>query len=362
MKNIMIICNSIVGLINFRKELIEKLLEKKDNIIIVAPNHDFSKKLVQLGCKFIPIKMDLRGTNPIEDLQLLNTYKKIIKNEQPDIILTYTIKPNVYAGYICGKLKIPYISNITGLGTSVEQPGLLQKITLFLYKRGLKKAKCVFFQNQDNLDFMIKKNVIKGKYKLIPGSGVNIEYHKLLPYPKDEIIRFLFISRIIYEKGIEEYLETAKYIKRKYWNTEFHILGACDDEKYLKIIKELEKKDIIIYHGQVNDIRKYQKISNCTIHPSFYPEGMSNVLLESCAAGRPIITTSRSGCKEIVKNGINGYMIECKDTESLKNTVEKFIHLPYDKKEKMGLNGRKIVEKEFNRDIVTNEYIEEINR
>ena len=327
MKKVMIVCNYLVGLMSFRKELIERLLSEKYEVVILAPSHKFSKDFEEMGCKFIPVEMESRGTNPLKDIKLMNTYKKIIKLEKPDIVLTYTIKPNVYAGYVCGKLGIPYLPNVTGLGTSVEQPGLLQKITLFLYKMGLKKAKCVFFQNQDNLDFMLKHKMVKDNYKLIPGSGVNLEYHKLLKYPKDKVIRFLFISRILYEKGIEEYLETAKYIKSKYPETEFHILGKCDDEKYSNVLKELEDNGIIIYHGQVDDVREYHKISNCTIHPSFYPEGMSNVLLESCAAGRPIITTNRPGCKEIVEDGVNGYMIECKDTEALKEKVEKFINL-----------------------------------
>ena len=300
MKKVMIVCNSLRGLRSFRKELLERLLKDKNEVIVLGPEDNISKDIIEMGCKFIPVEMESRGTNPIKDLKLMRIYKKIIKKEKPNIVLTYTIKPNVYAGYVCGRLHIPYIPNVTGLGTSVEQPGLLQKITLFLYKQGLKKAKCVFFQNQDNLDFMKKHKVVKENYQLIPGSGVNVEHHKLLPYPKDKTIRFLFISRILYEKGIEEYFEVAKYIKKKYPNTEFHILGKCDDDKYKKMINNLEKKNIVIYHGQVDDVREYHKISNCTIHPSFYPEGMSNVLLESCATGRPIITTNRPGCKEIV--------------------------------------------------------------
>ena len=360
MKQVMVICNSLVGLMSFRRELLETLLDKKYGVTVVAPEYKFSKDLKKMGCNFIPIEMELRGTNPFKDLKLIKAYKQILKENKPNIVLTYTIKPNVYAGYVCGKLKIPYVANVTGLGTSVEQPGLLQKITLFLYKRGLKKAKCVFFQNKDNLDFMLKHGIVKENYKLIPGSGVNLEYHKLLPYPKDKTIRFLFISRILYEKGIGEYLECAKYIKEKYPNTEFHILGKYDDDKYTKIIKDLEKKNIVIYHGQVDDVREYHKISNCTIHPSFYPEGMSNVLLESCAAGRPIITTNRPGCKEVVDDGKNGYLIECKDTNTLTKKVERFINLSYKEKEQMGLNARKKVEKDFDRNIVINEYMREI--
>ena len=360
MKKVMIICNSLVGLMSFRKELLETLLKEKCDVMVLAPQYKLSKNLIKMGCKFIPVELERRGTNPLKDIKLIKRYKKEVKENKPDVVLTYTIKPNVYAGYVCGKLGIPYIANVTGLGTSVEQGGLLQKITLFLYKRGLKKAKCVFFQNKDNLDFMLEKKIVKDNYRLIPGSGVNLSYHKVLPYPDDKIVKFLFISRILREKGIDEYLECAKYINDKYPNTEFHILGEYDDDKYCDIINELEDKKIVIYHGQVDDVRKYHKISNCTIHPSFYPEGMSNVLLESCAAGRPIITTNRPGCKEVVEDGFNGYLIECKDTKALKEKVEKFINLTFEEKKQMGLNARKKVEKEFDRQIVINAYLDEI--
>lgn len=361
MKKVMILCNSLSGLFQFRKELLESLLKNSYKTIVVAPNDEqYSKALIELGIEYILLSFESRGTNPLKDLNIIKEYKKIIKENKPDVVLTYTIKPNVYGGYVCSRLNIPYIVNITGLGSSLENTGILQKISLTLYKRGLKKAKCVFFQNKDNLDFMLKHKIVKNNFKLIPGSGVNLQYHSLLQYPQDDIIRFLFISRIIYEKGIDEYLECAKYIKSKYSNTEFHILGRCDDQSYLKKINELQSKNIVIYHGQVNDVREYHKISNCTIHPSFYPEGMSNVLLESCAAGRPIITTKRPGCKEIVDDGVNGYLIECKDTEGLKEKVEKFINMSFSEKKKMGLNGRKKVENEYDRNIVIDSYLKEI--
>lgn len=360
MKKILVLCNSLIGLMSFRKELLEVLLKEKYKVIVVAPQHDYSKRVKEMGCDYIPIDIDSRGTNPIKDLKMMNEFKKVLRTVRPDLVLTYTIKPNVYGGYVCSKYDIPYICNVTGLGTSVEQPGLLQMITLMLYKKGLKKAKCVFFQNEDNLKFMLNHNIVKGKYRLIPGSGVNLKHHTLMEYPNDKIIRFLFVSRILREKGIDDYLDVAKYIKKKYDNTEFHILGICDDEEYLKKIKKLEKDGVVVYHGHVDDVRDYYKVSSCTVHPSFYPEGMSNVLLESCAAGRPIITTNRPGCKEAVDDGVNGYMIECRDVEGLKNKVEKFINLSNKEKERMGLNGRKKVEKQFDRKIVVDAYLQEI--
>ncbi len=363
MKKIVVFCNSLMGLISFRKELLESLLKENYKIFVVAPTDcRYLDELKELKCIFVSIKIDSRGTNPIKDLRMMIDFRKIVKKIQPDMVLTYTIKPNVYGGYVCSKLNIPYISNVTGLGTSVEQPGLLQAVTLFLYKKGIRRAKCVFFQNANNLNFMLNRGVVKGRYRLIPGSGVNLKHHVLLKYPKDGVIRFFFISRIMHEKGIDEYLELANYIKANYKNTEFHILGACDDEEYLKKLNKLNKDGIIIYHGCVKDVREFHKMNNCTIHPSFYPEGMSNVLLESCASGRPIITTDRPGCKEIVEDGVNGYIIKSRDIESLIKKVEKFIKLSNKEKEQMGLRARKRIEKEFDRNIVINSYLQEITR
>lgn len=360
MKKTIIFCNSLVGLLSFRKELVEELVKNKCNVCVVAPKHEYSEDLKKLKCDYVPIEMDLRGTNPVRDLKLIRDFKKIVKERKPDVVLTYTIKPNVYGGYVCGKMGIPYICNVTGLGTSLEKRGVLQTIALKLYRIGLKKAKCIFFQNKDNLDFMKEHGLVRGKYKLVPGSGVNLEYHKLLEYPKDKIIRFFFISRILFEKGVEDYFEVARYIRSKYPNTEFHILGQCDSKKYKLKLSEFEKEGIIIYHGPVKDVRKYHKISNCTIHPTFYPEGMSNVLLESCAAGRPIITTNRPGCKEIVDDGVNGYIVNCQDVAALKYKTELFVKLPLNEKKRMGLNGRRKVEEEFDRNIVVKSYMKEI--
>jgi len=181
----------------------------------------------------------------------------------------------------------------------------------------------------------------------------------LLDYPASDTIEFVFISRIMKEKGIEQYLEAAEYIKNKYPNTRFHICGFCEED-YQDILEEMQSKGIIVYQGVLDDVREILKITHCTVHPTYYPEGMSNVLLESAACGRPVITTDRSGCREIVDDGVNGYLAKPKDTLDLIKKIEQFIALDFDKKKKMGLAGRKKVEKEFDRQIVVNAYMEEI--
>lgn len=359
MANILILANNDVGLYKFRKELIEELV-KTNKVYISLPNGEFIPRLIEIGCIFIDTQINRRGTNPITDLKLLINYIRTIKSINPDVVLTYTIKPNIYGGIACRFLGVPYISNITGLGTAVENDGILQKITLFLYKKSLKKANVVFFQNKENEKFFLSKKIFVGKHKLVPGSGVNLDYYYLMDYPSEELIQFLFIGRIMKEKGIDHYLDAAIYIKNKYPNTVFHILGNCD-AAYIDKLREMQKEGIIIYHGIQDDVREFQKIAHCTIHPTYYPEGMSNVLLESAACGRPIITTNRSGCKEIVDDSITGFLVEQRNSKDLIEKIEKFLMLDYKEKIQLGYNGRLKVSNEFNRVKVISAYMEEID-
>lgn len=357
---ILILSNNDIGLWKFRKELIERLI-KEHEVYVSIPQGEFSENFKKMGCKVIETSINRRGTNPIKDLGLFVKYNQLLKKVKPDLVLTYTIKPNVYGGMACRLNKIPYISNVTGLGTAVETKGLIQNLTVFLYKVGLKKASCVFFQNKSNKSFFEEKKIILKNSKVIPGSGVNLDYFRLIEYPSSDKIKFLFIGRVMKEKGIEQYLEAATYIKKKYPHTEFHILGTCD-EKYEEKLESMSKKGIISYHGRQDDVRKYHEISHCTIHPSYYPEGMSNVLLESAASGRPLITTNRPGCKETVNDGINGYLFQEKNSQDLIKKVENFINIEPNARRNMGLFGREKVEKEFDRNIVIDAYITEINK
>ncbi|MCP1126097.1 glycosyltransferase family 4 protein [Bacillus sp. 3103sda1] len=358
MKKVLILANNDVGLYKFRKELIQELV-KEYKVYVSLPYGEFIPRLEELGCKFIDTPISRRGTNPITDLKLLMNYKKIIKEVKPDVVLTYTIKPNVYGGLACKMSGVPYIANITGLGTAVENGGLLQKVTLFLYKLALKEVNFVFFQNEENRKFFINQKIVRDNHRLIPGSGVNLNHYSLLDYPSDTMVNFLFIARVMKEKGIDQYLDAAKYIKERHPNTAFHILGFCEGS-YESKLKEMQDSGIIQYHGMQNDVREFHKFSHCTIHPTYYPEGMSNVLLESAASGRPVITTNRSGCREIVDDTINGYIVEQENSRDLIEKIERFINLDYETKKQMGVAGRMKVEREFSRDIVVNAYMNEI--
>ena len=361
-KKVLVLSNSFSGLYSFRKEVLQAYIDKNCEVYISCPigsNKQESDWFGQIGCSIIDIRFNRQGTNPIADFKLMLAYWKLLKTIKPDVVLSYTIKPNLYGGMACALCGVPQLANITGLGVAVEYPGMMQKFTIMLYKLGLRKTNLVFFQNDENRQFCLNHGMVKGATRLIPGSGVNLSYHILEEYPAETVpIRFIFISRIRREKGIEEYLATAEVIRHKYPNTEFNILGECEGD-YLQRLVDLNEKGIVIYHGQQSDVRPFIANVHCTIHPTFYPEGMSNVLLESCAAGRAIITTDRAGCREIVDDGINGFIVKQKDNKDLIEKVEKFLSLRYEEKKQMGLASRKKVEKEFDRQIVLDAYWEE---
>ena len=368
---VLILANNDVGLYKFRKELIEELIhpgsyieDRKDKpceVYISLPDGKFISELKKLGCKYINTPIDRRGTNPVKDLKLLMAYRKILKKVKPDIVLCYTIKPNVYGGMACAEKNTPYVCNITGLGTAVENKGVLQIITLTLYKFALRKVKTAFFQNAENEQFFTKHKLCLGKHKMLPGSGVNLNYYQVKDYPETDTIDFVFVARVMKEKGIDQYLDAAKAIKKKYPQTRFHICGFCEQD-YEEQINELEKAEIIIYHGLVVDMRAVYQQIHCTIHPTYYPEGLSNVLLESAASGRPIITTNRSGCREVVDDGVNGYVVKEQDSKDLIEKIERFMRLSWSEKRQMGLAGREKVEREFDRRIVVEKYMTEIGK
>jgi glycosyltransferase involved in cell wall biosynthesis len=360
MKKVVLLSNHHAYTYNFRKEIIQRLIDEHYKVYVVLPYGEKVELLKEMGCEFIDLPLDRRGMNPVTDLKLLMNYHKIIKQIKPDAVLSYTVKPNIYGGIVCRLLDIPFFPNVTGLGSAVENDSLIQKVLLQMYKFSYKKARCIFFQNDENQQFFQKKKIAIKNSRIIPGSGVNTQYFALLPYPSDETIDFVFISRIMKEKGIDQYLEAAEYIKRKYPNTRFHVLGFCEEDYELRL-RELQKMGIVHYHGMQNDVRKFLETAHCTIHPTYYPEGMSNVLLESASCGRPVITTNRTGCREIVGNGSNGYIVEEQNSQDLIKKVEMFLSLDFEAKRQMGLAGRIKVVKEFDRQLVVDAYLDELN-
>lgn len=359
MKKILILVNHDVVIYNFRKELVEKLLEENYKVYISSPYGEKIETLINMGCYYIETNIERHGKKISKDFQLILEYRKMIKNIKPDIVLSYTIKPNIYGGIACRLVNVPYISTITGLGGALEKEGLMQKILIHLYKIAFKNIKTLFFQNNNNMQFFVKHNIVNDKHKLVPGSGVNLEEFSLEEYPKEtDELNFLFIGRIMKDKGIEELIEAAKIFKKRNIKIDFVAIGFYEEEYAIKAI-EFEQLKLIKFHGPTNNVKKYIKNCNAVILPSYH-EGMANVLLEAASIGRPILASSISGCKETFEEGVTGYGFEPQNVDSLIKAIYKFIELSHKEREEMGILGRRKVELEFDRKLVVSTYIDEI--
>lgn len=358
-KKILILANNASGLYDFRNELVLKLLETYE-VHISLPDEQEVPEFEQEGCYVHHTPIDRRGINPLKDIGLLKAYRTLLKEIEPDMVLTYTIKPNIYGNLCCRIKKIPYIVNITGLGSVFENGGMIQKIVVLLYQLALKNASCIFFQNERNHQIFEKYGIKGRKYRLVPGSGVNLERHNFEEYPaKEEKIKFLYVGRIMKEKGIDEFLYAAQKMKQENESVSFEIVGNYEED-YKTIIEQYEKDGIIKLVNYQKVIHPYYKDASAIVMPSYH-EGMSNVILEASATGRPVLASNIPGCQEGFEDGITGFGFSARNAEALLDALRKFVNLSYEEKVKMGKNARIKIENEFDRNLVVNAYMEEIN-
>ena len=355
MKKILILANSSGGLYDFRNELVEKLL-KEYRVSVSLPDEVRTRELADEGCKVIHTPINRRGVNPAEDFRLLLSYRKLLKEEKPDLVLTYTIKPNIYGGFCCRRMKIPYLVTVTGLGSTFQKQGLLLKMIVTMYRAGLKRAECVFFQNEENRKIFEQYKIKGKKDRLVKGSGVSLKRHTFEEYPKEGLTRFLFVGRMMRERGIEELLEAAEVLHGP--EVVFELLGYCDED-YQDRLDDCERKGCIRQLGFHPDVHEYLKQSSALVLPTYH-EGMSNVLMEAAATGRPVIATNVSGCKEIFEEGVTGFGCEPKSGGELIRALQKFLALSRQERAAMGRRAREKMEREFDREKVVKDYYEEI--
>lgn len=358
-KRILFLANHFITLYSFRKEMIRDMVEQGHEVYLSLPKSDENMYFENLGCHIIETKIDRRGVNPIKDLNLIWFYKRMIPQVNPDIIFSYTIKPNIY-GTMASNGKYRQVCNITGTGATFLKRSLVSTICEILYKRSIKKCYKVFFQNTGDRDFFIREGLVKDNYAMLPGSGCNLEQHVFKPLPDDGEIRFIFIGRVMKLKGIDQYLQAAEIIRKKYPYTKFLIAGWNEQPDYMKMVEKAQDDGWVEYIGFRKDIDKWIEKCHCTILPSHGGEGVPNVLLESAATGRICIGSKINGTMDVIEDGKNGYLFDTGDGEDLAHKIEKFLLLSNEEKVEMGRNGREKVEKEFDRKIVIRKYLEEV--
>lgn len=361
-KTVMLITNHDDDVYCFRKELIEGIIGAGYKMLISCPYGEKLELMKDIDFEFDDVKIDRRGMNPFADIKLYSHYYKVLKNRHPDVVLTYTSKPNVYASVAAARLKIPYINNVTGLGSVLGKPVFIRNGILSLFRIAFRRSACIFFQNEENMKLAKKQGLVNGYCKLIPGSGVNTDRFPQQPYPDDDKLVFNYIGRVLHDKGVDDYIEAAKIIRAEHANTEFNIIGFIEptESHYENDLKELEKDGVLIYRGSQKDVKPFIKRAHATIHPSVYGEGMSNVLLESASSARPLITTDNPGCRETVVDGKTGFIYHGGSVDELVDRIEKFIAMDNFERRNMGIAGREYVEKNFSRQIVVDAYLQKI--
>jgi len=361
MQKIAIVVNNSWYAYNMRFNLALVFKSAGYEVIFISPYDRYSDKIKQ-EFEYIDISLNTKGINPIEDLKTIYRYYKIYKDIKPDIILHYTIKPNIYGTLASSILNIPTINNIAGLGTLFIKQHIITKIAKWLYKVSQKKAIKVFFQNQDDFKMFVDERLVqKEKCDVLPGSGVDIT--KFIPVEKEDdgIFRFLLVSRMLWAKGIQEFVEAAKIIKVKYGNIEFQLLGHLDMASPTAISKKQMDTWVtdgyIKYLGSSDDVRVEIAQADCVVLPSFYREGTPRILLESASMEKPIITTDNIGCRDVVDDRINGYLCEVKNSKDLADKMEMMLNLSDIERNDMGKAGRVKMINEFDEKIVIDKYL-----
>lgn len=356
---ILILANHSGGLYDFRKDLIAEL-RRHASVAVAAPHNDRWDELNGLADRVIELPVDRRGMNPLHDGKLFSQYRAILGEIKPDLVLTYTIKPNIYGGLACRMAHIPYAVNITGLGSAIENGGWLKKFVLALYRPALKGARVVFFENAGNRDTLAATGVVpKGRDVVLHGAGVNLEDYPCQPYPQEGPVHFLFVGRVMHEKGVDELFAAAKRMKQQYGEqVEFHMVGSFE-EAYKPVMDQLEQAGVVKYHGYQSDMKPFYAMAGCVVLPSYH-EGMSNVLLEAAASGRPLITSDIPGCREAVENGVSGYLCPAKDADALYEAMRRFAALSVEQRSQMGRCGRERMEQQFSKTAVVAETIKQL--
>ncbi|HKI60827.1 MAG TPA: glycosyltransferase family 4 protein [Mariprofundaceae bacterium] len=363
MPRLIIISNTSWNLFNFRLPLMAHLREAGFDVVAAAPHDEYSAAVEAAGFRYIELPMNNKGTNPLEDLGLMLRLSRIFRAEKPDVILTYTAKPNIYGALIAGLMSISVIPNISGLGNVFIRKSPVTGIVKFLYRLALRFSGCVFFQNQDDVDLFVELGLVERiRAKRIPGSGINTSTYAPVSDMKQKHAGciFLLVARMLWDKGVGEFVEAARLVKKSHPEARFQLLGFLDVENPQAIAREQMQQwvdeGVVEYLGVSDDVKSHMLAANCIVLPS-YREGLPRTMLEGASLGKPLIATDVPGCRDVIEDRVTGFLCELKNCSDLAEKMEKMIHLPPTERATMGELGREKVIREFDEKIVLDAYM-----
>lgn len=359
---VVIAVNSAWNILNFRAGLVKSLLEEGYEVVAVAPSDEYADRVRDLGCKFVPLSIDTQGTNPIKDAMLWWRYRRLLKIIRPDAFLGFTVKPNIFGGLAASSLGIPVINNITGLGAAFNKNNWLRVLVRVLYRVALSGSVRVFFQNKDDLNAFVEERLVKATVvDVLPGSGVDlIKFRPMTQRTNNDHTVFLLMARMMWDKGIGEYVQAAAAVKASHPNTEFALLGALDLQNHTAINREQINvwvgQGLISYWGEVDDVREALKKADIVVLPS-YREGTPRALLEGAAMAKPIVTTNAVGCRDVIDDGLNGYVCEVENAQDLARAMSRMLDLSPAARLAMGQQARLKMERVYDERFVISKYL-----
>ena len=362
---IAIVANSTWNIYNFRLNVIKLLIQNNFEVVVIAPVDHYISYLNQFSeVRHVPLRsLSRKSTNPLKDLSLTRELYQIYCRERPDLVIHYTVKPNIYGGFAARQCGIKYLSTITGLGYTFLHDSLIRQLTQWLYRMAFRHSEKVIFENQDDRQLFIEEGIIRPEAGIsLKGCGVDIQYFSPNGFvkPPDTLV-FTFIGRLLYDKGIDEFVRAAALVKKDFPEAEFWVVGDIDEENPAAISHDQllawMQSGVIRYFGPTSDVRYYIKQSDCIVLPS-YREAIPRVVQEGMAMRKPIITTDTPGCREAGEEGKKGFLVPIKDAEGLAAAMRRFRQLSPDQKHTMGRYGRQKAEREFDDRLISRQIVD----
>jgi glycosyltransferase involved in cell wall biosynthesis len=360
---VLISINASWNIVNFRSGLIRALQGAGYRVVALAPPDAHSARLAGMEVEYRPIEMDRQGVSPARDLLLLWRYWRALRRLRPDVFLGFTAKPNVYGSLAAQALGIPVINNVSGLGTAFIRKGPLRRIVSALYRLAFRRSATVFFQNVDDRDLFLAEHMVRAEQaKLLPGSGIDLDAFRPAGGRSGAAggFAFLLIARLLWDKGIAEYVEAARRVRRDWPDARFQLLGFLDVPNRTAVsredVEEWVRQGFVDYLGETDDVRPFIAAADCVVLPS-YREGLPRTLLEAAAMGKPLIATDVPGCRHVVEEGVNGFLCAARDAASLARAMAKMLGLGEEERARLGAGGRAKVEREFDEKIAVRLYL-----